>query len=139
MNEKQLFLDVIGNCNLGVISTVNAEGKPQSAVIGIGYTPEFEIVFGTFNTTRKYKNIQTNPDVALVIGWDDGRTVQYAGVAKELDPNEIQLVRDYLWTNNPGTKKYYTDERQRYFIIKPTWMRYTDMTTEPRHIIEHTF
>ncbi|HEU5121879.1 MAG TPA: pyridoxamine 5'-phosphate oxidase family protein, partial [Candidatus Saccharimonadales bacterium] len=99
-------------------------------------TDNLEIIFGTFNTTRKYKNIQIDSSVALVIGWEEGKTVQYEGVARELAVDEIQLVRDNYWTKNPGAKKYYTDKRQRYFIVTPHWMRYTDITTEPRDIIE---
>ena len=137
--DTRIFLDAISKCNLATISTVGANGKPQAAVIGIGHTDNFEIIFGTFNTTCKYKNIQTDPSVALVIGWEDGKTVQYEGVARELTPDEIHLVRDNLWAKNPGTKKYYTDERQRYFMVSPRWMRYTDMTIEPRYVVEHVF
>lgn len=136
MDKKAFFRDAINKSNLATISTLSPEGKPQAAVIGIGQTNDLEIIFGTFNTTRKYRNIHRNPSVALVIGWEDGKTVQYEGDATELTPEDIHLVRDNLWAKNPGTKKYYEDERQRYFIVRPTWMRYTDMTVEPRYIIE---
>lgn len=136
MDKKSFFLDFIDKCSLATISTVSAEGKPQAAVIGIGQTANLEIIFGTFNTTRKYENIQADPSVALVIGWENGKTIQYEGTARELTPDEIQLVRDNYWTKNPGAKRYYADKRQRYFIVTPIWIRYTDMTTEPRDIIE---
>lgn len=139
MDNKSLILDFINKQKLTVISTVNKNGKPQAAVVGFGQTDRLEIIFGTNNASRKYQNILDNPAVALVIGWEDTRTVQFEGIARELTPDELQLVRDNYWDKSPEAEKHHTIEGQRYFIVKPTWIRYTDLAKDPWAIIELEF
>ncbi len=67
---KQLVLDFIRKQKLAVISTVGNKGIPESAVLEFGETEKLELVFDTFTTSRKYKNLQTNKNVSFVIGWD---------------------------------------------------------------------
>ena len=64
-----------------VLSTIAANGTPQSALIGIAVTPNLEIIFDTLTTTRKYANLLARPTCSLVIGWDDEQTLQYEGTA----------------------------------------------------------
>jgi hypothetical protein len=56
-----------------VQASVSPLGTAQAAVISIAVTDSFEIVFDTFDTTRKVKNLRLNPSVAVVIvGWIAG-------------------------------------------------------------------
>lgn len=138
--DKRLFvLDFIKQQGLAVLSTVDKDGSPQAAVIGFGETNNFEIIFGTDNSSRKYANIQNNPKVAFVIGWDENNTVQFEGLAEELLSKDIQLVRDNYWSKSPMAEKYHANEGQRYFIVKPKWIRYTNLNIEPWEVIEITF
>jgi len=69
-----------------VQASVSPTGTPQSAVVGIAISDDFEIFFDTLDTSRKAKNLRTNGAVAFVIGGTrdgDERTVQYEGVADE--------------------------------------------------------
>lgn len=70
----------MNNTPLTVISTVNADGKPEAAVIGFGQTKNLENVLGTSNTSRKYANIQRDPHIALAIGWEGGKTIRKCGI-----------------------------------------------------------
>lgn len=51
---------------LGVQSTVSPSGEPQAAVVGIAVTPALEIVFDTLDTSRKCRNLRTDPRIAFV-------------------------------------------------------------------------
>ena len=139
MDKKAFMLDFISQRGLATISTVDKNGKPEAAVIGFGQTENLEIIFGTDNASRKYQNIVANPSVALVIGWDDSRTVQLEGVARELTPDDLQLVKDTYWRKTPAAEKYHDDKGERYFLVKPTWIRYTDLSKKPWEVIELTF
>ncbi|HSW99859.1 MAG TPA: pyridoxamine 5'-phosphate oxidase family protein [Patescibacteria group bacterium] len=135
MDEKTFVLDFIKKQKLATISTVNENAKPEAAVIGFGQTNNLELIFGTNNSSRKYKNVVKNSSVAFVIGWDEGATVQFEGIASELNDDDLPLIRDSYWSKSPDAEKYYEDEGQRYFRVRPTWIRYTDLKKEPWNII----
>lgn len=48
----------------------------------------------TLSTYRKYKNLQDNPRVSFVIGWDDDISVQYEGIAVELKGEELKKYQN---------------------------------------------
>ena len=54
--DKQQLLDFIATNRLGVLSTIGPKGEPQSALVGMAVTPEFEIVFDTVKKSRKFAN-----------------------------------------------------------------------------------
>lgn len=140
MDRKSEILNFIKNQRLAVISTINAQGLPESAVIGFGETEDFGLVFGTYNDSRKYQNLQSNPDVALVIGWDDGsKTVQYEGRARELGGAEAEKYAQIYTAKNPAAAIYKDNPKQRYFLNKPKWLRFTDIKKEPWDMAEVSF
>lgn len=72
---KEFLYDFIQQHTLAVISTISQSGQPKSALIGFAVTENLEIVFDTVCTSRKYRNIVQNPNVALVIGWNNEQFV----------------------------------------------------------------
>lgn len=94
--------------------------------MGFGQTEDFGIIFGTNKSTRKYANIQHNPHVAIVIGWDEDTTVQLEGKATELSntADDMRLVEDAYWAKNPAAKQYSGIEGQVYFLVRTSWVRY---------------
>lgn len=125
---KNKILDFLKKHTLTVISTIDVEGeKPESAVIAFTEKENLEIIFGTSNTTRKYKNIQKNPHASFVIGWDGAvGTLQYEGIARELSTEESKAYSVAHIAKNPGSEKYVNLQDQRYFLVKPTWIRLVD-------------
>lgn len=136
---KKLILDFIRKQKIAVISTVDSSGKPESAVLEFGETENLEIIFDTFGTYRKYKNIQQNKNVSFVIGWDENITVQYEGEAYELSGEEMEVYKQTYFTKNPKAKKWETREDIKYFKVIPTWMRYSDLNVNPWKVVEHIF
>lgn len=139
MDDKQLILHFLQSKNLAVISTVDESGQPQGAVIGFGQTDALELIFGTFNSSRKYKNLLLDPHVAFTIGWDDSVTVQYEGTAREIQPDEWPIYAEMLFKKNAESEKYRDHPEERLFLVTPKWIRYSDLATEPWTIKELTF
>ena len=79
-----------------VEASVSDGGMPQAAVIGVAVTDAFELVFDTLSETRKAQNLRKNPNIALVLGWDDAQTLQYEGVEKMIFTAACILV-SFLW------------------------------------------
>src|SRR5581483_3968140 len=135
------IMDFMKENMLTVISTVDLNGKkPESAVIAFAETENFELIFGTKNTTRKYQNLKKNQNVSFVIGWDSERgTVQYEGIVRELSQQESSQYSSILVAKNPRSEKFVHKEDQRYFLVKPTWIRVLDMTQIPDETFELNF
>lgn len=54
MNKNKFLYEYFSKHELGVFATIDIKGKPQAAVIGFGITPELELIFGTYSSSRKY-------------------------------------------------------------------------------------
>jgi pyridoxine/pyridoxamine 5'-phosphate oxidase len=122
-----------------VESSVHAGGGPQSAVVGVAVSDDFEIVFDTIETSRKAQNLRRRPEIAIVfrgLGSNDERTVQYEGMADEpIGAERTRLVDLYL--------EVFPDGRDRqtwagliYVRAKPTWLRYSDYGQDLPEIVE---
>lgn len=139
VKNKQLVLDFIKSCNLAVLSTVTLESKSESAVLEFGQTDDLELIFDCFGISRKYKNLETNKNVSVVMGWDDNITVQYDGIAKEVFDEEKKKYQKLYWSKNPRAERWADREGIRYFKIVPKWLRYSDLNQKPWRIIELEF
>lgn len=119
---KDKIFSFLRNQNLTVISTIDIEGKkPESAAVAFAEKDNLELIFGTSNTTRKYKNLQKNPHASFVIDWDSKvGTVQYKGIARELSDKEVGEHSDIMILKNKQTEKFRSRPDQRYFLVKPT-------------------
>ena len=137
--QMELLYNFMKAHKLAVISTVNGECLPESAVIGFAVKENLEILCSSFTTSRKYQNIQKNPRVALVIGWEDGKTVQYEGLAEEItDQGSEELLENQL-SSVPSIAKYLEREHQAFYTIKPRWIRFSDLSVDPWDRFEVTF
>ncbi|MBI5133800.1 MAG: pyridoxamine 5'-phosphate oxidase family protein [Candidatus Taylorbacteria bacterium] len=127
-NPRKKIAEFLKGEKLAVVSTVGKDGAPESAVVAFAETKGLEIVFGTSNTSRKHANLQKDPRVSFAIGWSftGKKTVQYEGVASELSGKEAEKMAKALIAKNPSAAKFHELPDQRYFIVKPTWIRYSD-------------
>jgi pyridoxine/pyridoxamine 5'-phosphate oxidase len=136
---KDFVYEFIKQYNLAVISTISLNSKPEAALIGIAVSEDLEIIFDTVKTSRKYQNLLQNPSAALVIGWDNETTVQYEGIATELNGADVQYYKEIYF-------EVYPDGRERdktwpdivHFKITPKWIRYSNFN-EPVIIEEMNF
>ncbi|MBI2580110.1 MAG: pyridoxamine 5'-phosphate oxidase family protein [Candidatus Aenigmarchaeota archaeon] len=141
MNKKKIIMDFIRKNDLAVVSTVNADGLPESAVVAYSETDKMEIIFGSFCTSRKNTNIKRNPCVAIVIGWnrDDMITVQYEGEAIEIPAGDSGRFKKMHLAKIPDSARYLDHPDERLFLVRPRWIRYSDLKKVPEEIFEVTF
>ena len=140
MTEADLYA-FIATHKLGVLGTTCHADTPQAALVGIAITPQLEIVFDTVKSSRKYPNLIARPACSFVIGgWGDGeRTVQYEGVAEELKSPELERDQETYfkaWPDGPARMSW---PGIVYFVIRPTWIRYSDFDQNPPLIREFAF
>lgn len=117
-------------------ATHGVSGPPQAAVIGVAVTDALEIVFDTLATSRKHANLLADPRIALVIGWDDGRTAQIEGFADRPTGAELARLRACYLARFPDGLARADLPTIAYWRVTPTWIRYSDFTVDPPAIRE---
>jgi general stress protein 26 len=130
---KKLIYQFISQHLLGVVTTVNKDNTPEAALVGIAVSEELEIIFDTVTSSRKYHNILQNPQVALVIGWDNEVTVQYEGKATVLGLKEI-----YFKAYPDGRDRVKTMPGLVHIKVTPRWLLYSNFN-QPQIIEEIVF
>ena len=143
LNLKDRFLAFVKSKKVAVLSTVSSSNQPMSATIYFVIDDDLNFYFMTKASTRKYKNLQTNKEVSLVIGTDNVPiTVQVQGKAERIeDHDEFARWTDRLkniFFDNKFIAPIFqleTDEQNEVLIhkITPSWIRWLDMTDENEH------
>ena len=129
----------IAQCKLGVLSTLAETGAPQSALVGIAVTPNLEIIFDTVKTSRKYPNLIARHRCSFVIGWAGEQTVQYEGEAEELKSPKLERYQATYFDVYPDGPARMSWPGIVYFVVRPTWIRYSDFDQNPPLIREFSF
>lgn len=127
LEDAKKYMDGFKEC---VVATVNPEGNPQAATVGFSIDEKFQVIIATNESTRKANNISNNSNIALVVGFSGDTTLQYEGIAEKTPTNELGSRLEEHFKKLPGAKKFANDAGQAYFLIKPTWLRFTDYTAE---------
>ena len=120
----------------GVVSSIAADGTPQSALVGIAVTLDLEIVFDTVRSSRKYPNLIARPACSFVVGWGGEQTVQFEGVAAEPVGAELERVREAYFAVWPDGRDRLSWPGLTHFLVKPRWLRYSDFDQSPPLIVE---
>ena len=138
MTETDLHA-FIARHKLGVLGSLSGAGTPQAALVGIAVTPALEIVFDTVKSSRKYGNLTARPECSFVVGWEGEQTVQFEGIAEELRSPELERYQEIYfgaWPDGPTRMSW---PGIVYFVVRPTWIRYSDYDQNPPLIQEFRF
>lgn len=131
---KEEVLNFLKNRNpkLTVLATSSPSGKTESALIGFAIYDDLKIIVSTRKSTRKYKNLEENPQVSLVVGWSfTENNAQIDGTARIItDENEHTKVESFFLTQNPAAKAYFSSETI-FIEISPNWIRFINQTAKP--------
>ena len=138
MNLEEVF-QFMNRERLAVLATVAENGQPEAALMGFAVTPELELVFDTVKGSRKYPNLKKNPRVAWVIGCTTEVTVQYEGIAEELEGEELAKYKRPYFAAFPDGPARESWPGITYFLVRPKWVRYCDYDPENRRIDEMKF
>jgi len=114
-------------------------GEPQSALVGFGVTPEFEIIFDTVSSSRKFENLARDPRAAFVIGWEGEETVQFEGVARQISSTELGPYHEIYFRAFPEGPARLKWKGITYYVVAPKWIRYSDFNQSPPEIKEFNF
>ena len=136
---RAALLKFLRSRRYAVQSSLHPSGAPQSAIVGIAVSDDFEIVFDTLATSRKGQNLRRRTEIAFVMGsleGDDERTVQYEGRADEpMGAERARLTELYL--------SVFPDGRERqswpgltYIRAKPSGLMYSDYNVDPPEVME---
>jgi general stress protein 26 len=138
LNVEEVF-QFMKNQRLAVLATVGEDRKPEAALMGFAVTPELEIIFDTVKSSRKYPNLKNNPRVAWVIGCTSEITVQYEGLAAELEGEELTKYQKTYFAVFPDGPARQSWPGITYFVVRPKWVRYCDYDPRRRRIEERNF
>jgi pyridoxine/pyridoxamine 5'-phosphate oxidase len=133
------LLHFIEQSKLGVLSSVAPSGAPQSALVGIAVTDDLQIIFDTLKASRKYGNLKARPTCSFVFGWTGEQTVQYEGIAEELDGTQLRRYQEIYFRTWPDGTSRSQWPGIVYFLVNPKWIRYSDFDKNPPLIVEFTF
>jgi len=136
--KTELF-DFIRAHRYGVVSSRNADGAPQSALVGIAVSPALEIYFDTTGDTRKAANLRRDPRIAIVIGWENEQSVQYEGVADEPKGAELVALKSIYfaaWPDGPSRESW---PGITWFRVRPRWIRFSDFNRKTDVVRELSF
>jgi len=129
----------MAGCRYGVVSSIAGDGTPQAALVGIAVTPELEIIFDTVSSSRKYRNLMARPGCSFVVGWSGEQTIQYEGISSTPTGAELKRYQEVYfaaWPDGPARMSW---PGIAYFVVRPTWIRYSDFDQNPPLIEEIKF
>ena len=123
--------------HLGVVSTVNEEGGPHSAVVYFSFDKNLNIYFMSQIDSKKYVNLLRNTKVAFVTYSEHPpKTIQMEGIASPIiDENEkkacLELLKETAMDSNPfppihQIKEILDGSNIAVVKITPTWARLGD-------------
>lgn len=140
-DEKPKIKDFLSKNQIAVLGTVGDDQKPHTATIYIQADEDLNIFFITKEKTTKYRNLKSNPNVALTVYEPVSQTtVQASGIAEEITDiaktNEIfrrvlSVTRGTSESSVPPVSKLEGGE-YKCFQIKPTIVRLAEYT-KPEH------
>ena len=128
LNEKEV----------AVISTISENNEPTAATILFSIDDDFNFYFITRRQTRKFKNIQTNKNEAIVVGTElEPGTIQMQGEAQLLEGNEAEKFFKEISKNKKDLLKLYYGPYLlvpgldfAIFKVKINWMRHLRLDLE---------
>lgn len=120
-SPKLLFKKIMAKNKLCVLATSSLNGKPEAATIEFAEDAKSNIYFETFQTYRKYKNLQANGNASIVIT-DVPHTIQMDGIVTELKGTQASTAVKLLIRKH-GFSKRYTDPEVKLFMFTPKWIR----------------
>ena len=136
--DQHQFINFVRQRGLAVIATRGPDGAPQAALVGIAATERGELVFDTTRSSRKYRNLSAFAQVALVIGWDNERTVQCEGTADiPTGADHDRCLQAYLAQYPDGLERAH-DPDIVHVRIRPGWLRYSDYRPGSFTVVETT-
>ena len=137
--DEQGLVAFVRERGLAVVATRGPDGSPQAALVGMAATDRGELIFDTTTSSRKFANIERDPQVAVVIGWDDEVTVQVEGAADVLRGEDRDRGLAAYFQQYPDGRQRAESADIAHLRITPAWLRYSDYRPDTFGTVETTF
>lgn len=118
-----------------VVASVSAALGPEAAVVGVAITDGLELVFDTSDRSRKHANLRARPEIAVVLGWDDGCTVQLEGVVDQPSGAALAELQAVYFRRFPDGRERASWPDIAYHRVRPRWIRFSDFRAAPPRIV----
>jgi|SRR5215469_15557700 len=132
INDVEL-LAYMRSHKLAVVSSISADGSPQSALVGIAVTDGFQIIFDTVDTSRKHANLARDPRAAVTFSGPGEQTLQFEGIAAPISvsgPGDAHY-RETYYQARPDGRLRLNWPGISYWRIEPRWLRFSDFDRGP--------
>ena len=124
--DKATLVAFIRQNRAGVVSTVSKNGAPEAALVYLAVTDDLELIFYALQNTRKSMNLRRDPRIAIVIGGDGDKSLQYEGIADEPYGRELARIKEVYADARPDARAQMQWPGLTYFRVKPAWIRMSD-------------
>lgn len=132
--NKAIIRRFLHKSPLGVLGTVSPDGTPQTALIAFAEYDNLDIIFETFQGTRKAQNLAYSTHASLTTGFSTVRhqTIQIDGTVVKLPRTEYaRCIEHFSKKDTPCGPEFLNDPRVEFYRLTPTWLRYSDYNIEP--------
>jgi general stress protein 26 len=121
-----------------VLSTVNPDHTPESAVMGYAIREDGNIIFNTNRNSRKWSNIAVNQSVSICVGWDMRVPfIQIEGVAVKIENGTNYTTNEeFYFSCHPNSLAYKGNPDTVFISVRPLWIRFSNMSITPYSIEE---
>ncbi|MFF2372004.1 pyridoxamine 5'-phosphate oxidase family protein [Agromyces sp. NPDC058110] len=136
--DRPEMIDYVRAHGDAVVSTLAADGAPQSAYLSITATDRGELVFNARGGSRKIANLRRDGRIAVVVGGADKTTLQAQGIAEVLEPGSDEARRAaeayaaaFPWFGGSLTKPEF-----ELVLVRLDWARFGDYREGPPVSVE---
>jgi pyridoxine/pyridoxamine 5'-phosphate oxidase len=118
---------------VAVVSSLGPDGSPQSALVGVATTDDFQIVFDTVASSRKHANLLRDGRAAVTFSGPGEKTLQFEGqaFAVECTGPRDKAFREAYYLAWPDGRDRLHWAGLSYWRVKMRWLRFTDYDHGP--------
>lgn len=123
----QRLRDLYEEQPLAVLATVGKENQPYTSLMAFTIDEELEtLFFATYADTRKYRNLQHETDVALLVdnrqeqegNFENTLAVTLEGQVYAVKETALHSVRELMTLRHPQMKSFFDDPETRFFFVE---------------------
>jgi pyridoxine/pyridoxamine 5'-phosphate oxidase len=126
MEDKLRSLLTEHEPKLAAVATATDKGRPAIAVLAYAVREDGTVIMSTHQSSHKWHNLETNPEIGFVVGWDFTHPhLQVGGDAQLLTGDAAKEVEQFFFAANPESKAFKTPDTG-FIVVTPTWARITE-------------
>lgn len=125
---------------VGVLAVLQPSGEPHAAVMHFSVNPAGpELYFSTDRNSVKVSGLGQQDAAAFATGWseEDWTTIQLRGTLRAAVSSELESIHARHYKKHPQSEAFRDDPDTVFLILRPTWLRYSDLSVLPAIIEEY--